>query len=463
MRWRWKRGLPTLTMRVVKALLLAFSLVFVVLMVRGLFDYREARVTQQRSLEAVHAVLDRLPQDTAAARDHMVAIDGIFNSIRDQTLPAWANLGQLQFELSPAQGGPPVWSSELLRKAPAPAPAQTASTADVMVDGHMYAAAQATQGAWRLRMLARIPDATTILLVLSSELAIPMLLAFPLVLLPMWWAVRQGLSPLRELGRWVQRRPPNDFSPMQLKLHYAELQPLEQSFNQLLAHSREAVGRERGFVQDAAHELRTPLAVIATQAHALVAAPAGPARQVAAQQMEHAIARASHQVHQLLTLARVEGPAERRKVDADCVELVRQILIDVEPQAKAQHVDLVLEAPERLLMSLDLVAFHSALENLVGNALKHAKRATRIQVSLQPRATRLLLSVADDGQGVAPQERPQLFERFHRGRAADVPGCGLGLAIVRESARLLGGEVRCLDGLDGKGLCFEMDLRLSPA
>lgn len=459
MRWRWRRGLPTLTMRVVKALLLAFSLAFVVLMVRGLFDYRDERVSQKQTLEAVRAVLSKLPEDPAAARAHMAALDGIFNTLRRQAVPTWLDAGELQFELSSARNGQRVYASETLGKVSVPEP--SAGSIDLMLDGRLYGVAQATQGEWRMRLFAPIPDAPTLFLMLSRDLAIPMLLVFPVVLLPIWWAVRQGLSPLRELVKWVQQRPASDFSPMRLKLHYAELQPLEDSFNQLLAHSREAVDRERGFVQDAAHELRTPLAVIATQAHALVAEQAEPTRRLAAQQMERAIARASHQVHQLLTLARVEGTAERRKVDADCVELVRQILIDVEPRAKAQNVELVLEAPERLVLPIDLVAFHSALENLVGNALKHAKRATRIQVSLQTRASRLLLAVADDGQGVAPEERAQLFERFHRGRAAEVPGCGLGLAIVREAARLLGGDVRCLDGLEGKGLCFEMDLKLA--
>lgn len=461
MRLPLQRRLPTLTARVLKALLIAYALAFVVLMLREWLDYREVRVTKKAQADAVDAVLRALPSDEAAARAHAAAIDGIFKESRKVSIPAWLNAGDVLIELRASADGRLVYASEPLRTKPAPL--QSTRTADVMFDGRQYGAAQGSLATWQVRLLEPEIDATRWLLMTSSEYGTSMLIVFPVLLLPLWWAVRQGLSPLRDLTRWAQTRRPNDFSAMQLNLRYAELQPLEQSFNQLLAHSREALARERGFVQDAAHELRTPLAVIATQAHAIAAQEDGPTRQASLQQMERAIARASHQVHQLLTLARVEGPVERRKVETDCVELARQILIEAEPLALAKQVELTLDAPDRIVLPLDLVAFHSALENLVGNALKHARDATHIQVSLQTRARRLLLAVSDDGIGVAPEERAQLFERFHRGGQATEQGCGLGLAIVRESARKMGGEVRCVEGLNGRGLCFEMDLNPGPA
>jgi two-component system, OmpR family, sensor histidine kinase QseC len=457
MRLPWQRRVPTLTTRVLKALLIAYALAFGVLILREWLDYRDARVTKTAQADAVQAVLSALPTDEAAARAHASAIDGIFKESRRISIPAWLNPGDVLIELRASADGRLVYASAPLRTKPAPR--QSTRTADVMLDGRQYGAAQDTQGPWHLRLLEPEIEGARWLLMTSMEYGTSMLIVFPVVLLPLWWAVRQGLSPLRDLTRWAQARRPNDFSAMQLNLRYAELQPLEQSFNQLLAHSREALARGRGFVQDAAHELRTPLAVIATQAHAIAAQADGAARQASLLQMERAIARASHQVHQLLTLARVEGPVTRRKVETDCVELARQILIEAEPVALAKQVELTLDAPDRIVLPLDLVAFHSALENLVGNALKHSRSATRIQVSLQTRAQRLLLAVSDDGVGVAPDERAHLFERFHRGSQATEPGCGLGLAIVRESARQMGGEVRCVEGLNGRGLRFEMDLK----
>lgn len=454
---RWRRRPPTLTARVVKALLLAFGLAFAVLMVRELWSYASDRAAKVPQVGAVQDVLALLPEDATLARARLEGIEAFTQATRQRNVLASLDAKPVQWELRSAVDGRLVYASEVLRKSPVPETA--AATADIVIDGQLYGMAQGARGAWRLRLFEPELPHGKVLAFIAGDLGLSMLIVFPFALLPLWLAVRQGLSPLRRLTDWVRQRPADDFSPMPLDLRYAELQPIERSFNQLLSQSREALGREREFVHDAAHELRTPLAVIATQAHALASLDSEDARRQALVQLERAMARASHQVHQLLTLARMEGPAARRAEEVDCVELARQILIDAAPRAKLLNVELILESPDRLCLRLDQVAFHSALENLVVNALAHAKGATRVLVTLQGAGERFTVTVADDGRGVAPPERMQLFERFHRGRQADVPGSGLGLSIVRESARVMGGDVRCVDGLDGRGLCFEMALR----
>lgn len=332
------------------------------------------------------------------------------------------------------------------------------------VSNRPYSAVQAEALHWRVRLLQpTIADVTT-LQWLVRNLVRPILIAFPFVLLPLWLAVRRGLSPLRTLVSRVAERSSGDFSPLELDLRLAELQPLVATFNQLLERSRDALARERGLVQDAAHELRTPLAVIATQAHALVASASapGPERQQALRRLEQAIARASHQVHQVLTLARMEGKAVRAVMPLECVETVRQALIDAEPHARARGMELSLDAPERLDAMLDRVAFHSVLDNLVANALNHAQGATRVQVSLRVSSGTLVLRVADDGAGVAEEDRPHLFERFHRGRNTTAHGSGLGLSIVREATRLMGGDVQILGGLSGRGVSFDVSVPWRP-
>jgi len=110
------------------------------------------------------------------------------------------------------------------------------------------------------------------LTLLSRDLAPSLALAFPFVVLPVWLAIRQGLRPLRRLSGRLAQRHADDLSSLDIDLKYAELQPVVSAFNALLLKLRDKVQRERAFVQDAAHELRTPMAVIAAQAHVLTRA-----------------------------------------------------------------------------------------------------------------------------------------------------------------------------------------------
>jgi two-component system sensor histidine kinase QseC len=191
-----------------------------------------------------------------------------------------------------------------------------------------------------------------------------LLIAFPLVLIPLWLAVRGGLSPLRSLVARVSARAPDDFSPLNVNLPYTELQPLVRTLDELLAKSRQGIARERAIVQDAAHELRTPLAVVTVQAHALANTSDPVALEQAKKAPETAVQRAAHLVNQLLTLARLEADVVEHWQGADMVAVTRQILISVAPLADQRGIEVALESPDRLEATLDLMAFHSVLENL---------------------------------------------------------------------------------------------------
>lgn len=457
---RWSR--PSLTGRVVKTLMVAFVLVVAVLVSMDFVAYRRSLDQMAPLQDAVLALGLALPADEASAVLVLRASEQQYNYLRKHTLPEHsAQLNDLLFELSVPGERRVVYASPGLTGQVLPP--QSGPVLTLQISGQAYSAVQADVSLWRVRLLQPIVGDMTALQWLARNLIGSILIAFPFVLLPVWWAVRRGLSPLRTLVTRVAGRRPGDFSPLDLDLRLAELQPLVAAFNELFGQSKDALERERGLVQDAAHELRTPLAVIATQAHALVSAEPGPARAQALGRLEHAIARASHQVHQVLTLARLEGKAIRAVGPVECVETVRQALIDAEPRARARGVDLSLEAPERLDAMLDRVAFHSVIDNLVNNALNHAEGATRIQVLLRLADDVLVVRVADDGIGISEQDRPRLFERFHRGRSATAPGSGLGLSIVREAARLLGGDVQVHAGLTGRGVAFEVTFPFVPA
>jgi len=445
---------PSLVRRVVLALLAAFLLVWLVLLGVDYVTFKRQTSTREPIRAAARALAEALEFDDAArAAVVMRATETQYNRLRRNAAPT--DLGDLLFRLA-RHDGSEVYASAALAAVPSTEIADNAQIANV--GGRRYWAVTHDTAHWRLTLLEPAVADTTALQWLGRGLLQPMLIAFPLVLLPLWIAVRRGLAPLRNLAERVAQRSPTDFSPLGMALHHAELKPLVAAFDALLARSREGIARERAFVQDAAHELRTPLAVIAAQAHALNAAEAEEDRARAKAALEQAIARASHLTHQLLTLARLEGDTDTGMAAVNLVELAQRVLVDAEPAADARGIELALDSPNRLDATLDESALHSILENLVGNAIKYGRDGGRVVVGIAAKGDAVTLTVADDGPGIADARRAQLFERFRRGNHDGISGAGLGLAIVRQATGRLGGRIECGAGLDGRGIGFAITL-----
>nr|WP_276597323.1 ATP-binding protein [Pelomonas aquatica] len=266
------------------------------------------------------------------------------------------------------------------------------------------------------------------------------------------------MRPLNQLAERVARRDAQDLSPLGLTPEHDELKPVAAAFDDLLARLRAQLQRERAFVQDAAHELRTPMAVVAAQAHLLAHAGSEAERRQAAESLDAALRRASHLSRQLLTLATLDEGRGAATEALDLADLVEQALAQLAPQALAQGLELSLEAPPALPVQLDRAAFESVLLNFVDNALRYVPAGGHVSVTLEAGARTLVLRVADDGPGIPPAEREAAFDRFWRGAAgAEAAGTGLGLAIARRAAARLGGRVRITDGLDGRGCAFVVE------
>jgi two-component system, OmpR family, sensor histidine kinase QseC len=302
------------------------------------------------------------------------------------------------------------------------------------------------RGAWAIKLLAR-----DLLMYLAAVL--------PIVLLPVWLTVRAALGPLHRLSELLARRSLHDSSPLAERTPYKELMPLEASLNRLFERVGQGMAREKAFVHDAAHEMRTPLAVISTQAH-LLAASEGPAREDARLRMQSAIERASHLTQQLLRLAQADSTALAATQPVDVMNVARDALASFAERASTQGSELALDGPDNLLVRSDRQGLRSIIENLVDNALRYGGPGVSVDVRVfapsaaagaGSAASAWQLWVADNGPGIAVAQRERVFERFWRGQHDHSRGAGLGLAIVREVARSLGGDVHVEDGLHGKG------------
>lgn len=191
----------------------------------------------------------------------------------------------------------------------------------------------------------------------------------------------------------------------------------------------EAQARERAFIADAAHELRSPLATIASVAQA-ARADQDPQRlydvfdTIAKTALE-----ASAMVGDLLTLARSPKPALLQREPVDLAAIAQRCVRELERRARERDVELVMKL-EPAIVDGDARRLQELLRNLLENAIRHA--ASRVTVATGVDAGRATLRVSDDGEGVVPELRERLFERFVSGSTS---GSGLGLAIAQWVAR----------------------------
>lgn len=296
---------------------------------------------------------------------------------------------------------------------------------------------------------------------ITKQVLIPIVFSLPMLVLAVWGGVGRGLRPLQRLAGEVETRSAHQLDRFGRDNGIPrEVQPLVEALNDLLARLEEAFARERRFTADAAHELRTPLASLKTQAQVALRAKTDDDRRRALEAILAGVDRASHLVEQLLTLARLDpeqGPGETlpvalRPMAEEAVGLCM-------PLALEAQIDLGLGNTETLAVRGNPVALLVLLRNLIDNAVRYTPAGGQVEVTLRREGRRAIIAVADSGPGIPAAERQRVVERFYRGLGHDAQGCGLGLSIVLRIAEMHGGEVR-LDDAPLGGLLAEVLLPL---
>jgi len=270
----------------------------------------------------------------------------------------------------------------------------------------------------------------------------PLALALPLLGLAAWWAVRHGLQPLRRLSSTLRQRQPQALEPVLLPQAPEEMQPMLQALNGLLQRIGGMVESERRFTADAAHELRTPLAAIRTQAQVALAESDQAARRHALQATLQGCDRATRLVDQLLTLSRLESAGPPSWTLVDLAALARGVARDLAPEALARHQDLALEAETPCPVQGDATLLAVLVRNLLDNASRYSPEGATLRLVVAPVAPgQVLLDVQDSGPGLADTDRARLGERFFRVLGSGASGSGLGWSIVQRIAAAHGATV----------------------
>ena len=293
--------------------------------------------------------------------------------------------------------------------------------------------------------------------ILVSVLA-PQILLIGIAGIVVWVGVVHGLEPIDRIKATVTARPARDFSPIALTDVPAELRPLLESFNTLMARLESALSVQSRFIADAAHQLKTPVAGLQAQLELAV-------REQDVEQMRQSITRSfaalerlARLISQLLSLARNEPQAasavhlEPLDVNALALEATKRWV----PEALRKNIDLGFEGVEEPLMIRgEAGRLHELLDNLLDNALRYTRTGGRVTVRTlaQPQP---VVTVSDDGPSIPLQERERVFERFHRLLGSPRDGSGLGLSIALEIARIHGAEIKLSDDVDGVGNTFSI-------
>ncbi|SFI92516.1 two-component system, OmpR family, sensor histidine kinase QseC [Pseudomonas guineae] len=307
---------------------------------------------------------------------------------------------------------------------------------------------------WRLFMLHDRADHHLILIAeredvrgeLATKIALrsllPDLIGLPLLALLVWLAIGWGLRPLQRMAELIKSRAPDNLAPLILEPLPIELEPMGAALNRLLMQVNQLLDQEKRFIADAAHELRTPLAVLRIHAQNALDAPDPQDRNEALRQLGGGVERATRVVAQLLTLARLDPNVVQLAMrELDLLGYVRNELAELIPLALDRQQELNLDAlePADYQLLADGPSLGTLLQNLISNAVQYTPHGGHIQVQLEAQADAIILRVQDSGPGVAEAQREKLFERFYR--LGDGQGAGLGLSIVSRVVELHRGSI----------------------
>jgi two-component system sensor histidine kinase QseC len=279
--------------------------------------------------------------------------------------------------------------------------------------------------------------------VLRSTL-LPMVVALPLLALAAWWAIRRGLLPLRQLGDTLAARQPQALTPVVMDDAPSEMLPMVSALNGLFERLTEMMASERRFTADAAHELRTPIAAIRTQAQVALGEADEAQRRHALHATLEGCDRATRLVEQLLTLSRLEAGTQPPVSKLDMRLLVQRVVADIAPQALDKQQNIELDAPgnQEALVSGDATLLSVLVRNLVDNAIRYSPGYATVRISVAASDQGVQLTVQDSGPGMNEANMARVGERFFRVLGTGESGSGLGWSIVRRIAAVHRAQVR---------------------
>jgi two-component system OmpR family sensor kinase len=282
---------------------------------------------------------------------------------------------------------------------------------------------------------------------------LPWLATMPFLGGMIWWLVGRDLKPLIDVARAVRQRHSTALEPLPTDGLPQEVQSIVVALNDLLQRLATALATQRAFIADAAHTLRTPLTAVHLQTQMVARASADEERRQTVAALQCGVERATHLVHQLLTLARLEPEAAQPPQTRVALNpLLHTVIADHVPLAAVKSLDLGLIRDDPACLIGDADSLRILFDNLLENAIRYTPEGGTVDVQITSTPDVIQVEVMDTGPGIPPAERTRVFDRFYRREGTNAPGSGLGLAIVKTIAERHRAQITLHDREHGPGL-----------
>jgi signal transduction histidine kinase len=265
------------------------------------------------------------------------------------------------------------------------------------------------------------------------------------------WVLHRGLEPLRQLAGLAGRVSAEswEFSPPASARETAELAPLTQAIENALQRLERSFTQQRTFVSDAAHELKTAVAVVKSSLQLVGMRQRTPEEyQAGNERVLTDTARIEELVAKMLTMARVENGASGTAADGACDlnQCIATTIAELETFAAVRQVDLAVHdlPPGTRSVPLNAEDCRLVISNLVMNAIQHSPAHAQVELRVTAENGTVQIIIQDHGEGIDPAALPHVFDRFYRGdpsRARSTGGAGLGLAICKAAVEKAGGTI----------------------
>lgn len=285
---------------------------------------------------------------------------------------------------------------------------------------------------------------------------LPLLVCIPFLLFPAWLSIRIAMRPWNKVVNEIALRTSEDLSPLKEVPKHMELRQMVDATNLFLASVRESSARERVFIADAAHELRTPLAAMRINVEALQSYVSSDNQQELLAGIIRSNSRAARLVNQLLLMMQSEVRIDTVMEPVPLTTLIQERMAALAPLAAERRIELEFYSEDETWITGVRERLMSLIDNLIENAVKYSPEGGRVEVDVRSLNQSTQLRVSDAGPGIPFELRERVFDRFFRDPNQIQNGSGLGLAIVKAVAQQHNSSIWLSTSIEG-GLMVTVD------
>ena len=270
---------------------------------------------------------------------------------------------------------------------------------------------------------------------ISTQLIRTSVISIPILIVFIWLAISKSLSPLGRIATEVTKRNKENFNSLDIENTPIEIAPLTESINNLLLRLKIAFEKEQQFTDEAAHELRTPLAALKTQAQVALSSNDDKEKSHALEKIIEGVDRASHLVNQMLVIARL-GEFLNHTDTLFLHSFVSEILEQYQRQLDEKNLSITLNGSDDVTVTSNPDGLTILFNNLLDNAIKYSPENSQVSISIHNN-NYTSMTIENSSQAIASDELERVFDRFYRVPGTGVVGCGLGLAISKQISEMM--------------------------